>query len=302
MNQTNPQMKTPALVVTVVIDNNPSKTDATLLTEHGLSFHVEVDDHSWLYDVGASRKWAENAKRLGIDSTQIEQLICSHGHKDHTGGLSTFFTLNDHAPVLATKEAFTHTYFSYRHGPIRNISVDQEIVAAHAERIQYIAQNTRLSPHVLAVRNHIHTNAMPAGNQSLKEAAPGEEKKAYQGNDELALAIQLPQGLVILSSCSHNGLLNITASCIQATGCDHVIAFIGGLHLVDSPAGENSQLASNEIIYDDVEKIAQQIKTNYPDLYLYTGHCTGPKAQSTLREALGNHFAPFSSGFRVAFD
>lgn len=295
----------PTLVVTVVIDNNPSEAEPILLTEHGLSFHLAIDGHSWLYDVGASKKWAENANRLGIDINNIEQLICSHGHKDHTGGLATFFALNNHAPVLATNEAFTRSYFSYRHGPSRDISVDKQLVAEQATRIQYITHDTVLSPHVLAVRNQIHDYAMPAGNQSLKETIGNkatDEKRNYQGDDELALAIQLEQGLVILSSCSHNGLLNITASCVKATGCTEVLAFIGGLHLVDSPAGNNDHIAPEEIILDDVQNIAQQIKDNYPNLYLYTGHCTGPKAQAILKKELGNHFASFSSGFSVTFN
>lgn len=298
MTETSKGMTKPTLIVTVVIDNNPSKTDPTLSTEHGLSFHLEVDGHSWLYDVGASRKWATNANHLGIDIHQVEQLICSHGHRDHTGGLATFFLLNNHAPVRTSKEAFNRNYFSYRHGPIRDISVDKSLIAAQANRIQYITHDTRLSPHVLAVRNQCHDYAMPAGNQSLKETID-EDRKPYQGEDELALAIQLAQGLVILSSCSHNGLLNITESCVQATGCSNVLAFIGGLHLVDSPAGNNSHIAPETIIHDDVQQIARQIKEKYPNLHLYTGHCTGPKAMAILQKELGDHVHSFHSGFRI---
>ncbi len=285
--------------ITVVIDNNPSTSCPTLATEHGLSFYIEVDGHTWLYDVGASRRWADNAQALGIDISHIDQLICSHGHRDHTGGLATFLALNDHAPVLATEEAFTRSYFSYRHGPARDISVAKDVVAAHRPRIHYITHDTPLSDHVIAVRNATYTYAMPAGNQSLKESDP---LRPYQGDDELALAIRLEQGLVILSSCSHNGLLNITASCVEATGCSDVIAFIGGLHLVDSPMGDPTKDASEAVQHDDVHQIAQQIKQHYPHLHLYTGHCTGPKALAILQYELGDHVHTFFSGFKLSFE
>lgn len=54
--------------------------------EHGLSFYVETKQHKLLVDTGASDAFIHNAKVLGIDLTQIDSVILSHGHYDHSGG------------------------------------------------------------------------------------------------------------------------------------------------------------------------------------------------------------------------
>lgn len=69
------------------------------LNEHGLSFYVETKKHKLLIDTGASDMFIQNAECLGVDLTQIDTVILSHGHYDHSGGLLPFAKLNPSAKI-----------------------------------------------------------------------------------------------------------------------------------------------------------------------------------------------------------
>lgn len=54
--------------------------------EHGLSLLVEAGEHKVLFDTGASDLFLRNARLLGLDLSDVEYVVLSHGHRDHTGG------------------------------------------------------------------------------------------------------------------------------------------------------------------------------------------------------------------------
>ena len=73
--------------------------------EHGLSLLVEVRDRKVLFDTGASDLFIRNARLMGIDLREVDYLVLSHGHRDHTGGLHHFLRLNERAAVVCKREA-----------------------------------------------------------------------------------------------------------------------------------------------------------------------------------------------------
>ncbi|MEI7942086.1 MAG: MBL fold metallo-hydrolase, partial [Candidatus Riflemargulisbacteria bacterium] len=83
--------------ITTIIDNHAPSSP--LSGEHGLSILIEIDKKMILMDVGQSNLFAENAKTLGINLEEITDLIISHGHYDHTGGLQAFFDNNTTANI-----------------------------------------------------------------------------------------------------------------------------------------------------------------------------------------------------------
>ena len=64
--------------------------DRNLYAEHGLSLYLETRQHKVLFDTGASGRFADNAGKLGISLAEVDTLILSHGHYDHTGGILRF--------------------------------------------------------------------------------------------------------------------------------------------------------------------------------------------------------------------
>ena len=80
--------------ITVLIDNQPDPERPSLETEHGLSFYIQTDKSNILLDVGASDKFLNNAGQLGIDIADVDCLVLSHAHNDHTGGVACFLQHN----------------------------------------------------------------------------------------------------------------------------------------------------------------------------------------------------------------
>jgi len=76
-----------AVEITVLVDNEPSSKDPFLRTERGHSLHVRWNGRSLLLDTGITGLFADNARTLGIRVTEIDTVVLSHGHFDHSGGL-----------------------------------------------------------------------------------------------------------------------------------------------------------------------------------------------------------------------
>ena len=79
--------------ITVLAENN-SRIDNYLLAEPALSLFVEADNKKILFDTGYSDVFLKNAKKLGIDLSRTTDIVISHGHNDHTRGL-TFLDIKD---------------------------------------------------------------------------------------------------------------------------------------------------------------------------------------------------------------
>ncbi len=95
----------------IVLSENTKLNKSKLNTEHGLSILVEKDNNKVLFDTGGPKGTiVQNAKTLNVDLSQVDAVVISHGHNDHSGGLLDFFKLNDKAPVYIKKEALNPHY------------------------------------------------------------------------------------------------------------------------------------------------------------------------------------------------
>ncbi len=75
--------------LTILVDNTVLQSK-NLLGEHGLSFYIEADDKKILFDTGYSDVFLKNAYKMGIDLLDLDYIVLSHGHYDHTWGLSNY--------------------------------------------------------------------------------------------------------------------------------------------------------------------------------------------------------------------
>ncbi|MBQ0090521.1 MAG: MBL fold metallo-hydrolase [Prevotellaceae bacterium] len=269
--------------ITILIDDTPSE-NLMLKHEHGLSFAFSLNNRNYLLDTGLSGKAFENATYLGIDINNINTLILSHGHIDHTGGLSTFATLNSKAKIYASKHITEWDYVSNRHGITHSLSPVKKVLEELKPRLTLIDKDIIIDNNLHLVFNHHNKFLKPQGNKYLHIKSLNTEYTTYNAEDEISVAITESDTLHILSSCSHNGILNIISSCQDATGIKKIGTYIGGLHLLDEVTNE-----------EDIISLIQTIKQNYPELMLYTGHCTGNMAKIKLHE----HFAPNVNFFQT---
>lgn len=93
----------------VNIYNNEALPAKGLKSGHGESFHITIGNQEILFDAGwKGRKLMHNMNRLGINPDEIDRLVFSHGHADHTGGLPAFLkarTISTPIPIIAHSAA-----------------------------------------------------------------------------------------------------------------------------------------------------------------------------------------------------
>lgn len=260
--------------IVVLVDNAADTARPFLLCEHGLSLLIEHDDHRVLCDTGSSGAFLHNARCLGIDVATIDFALVSHGHDDHSGGLSAFFAACGSKAYIHANVA-EERYFSSRKGR-REISCDKGVLAANAGRIHYLTGSKELFPGVFAVQCQCRVHPVPHGNAFLTKIS-GEKEAPDDFSHELSLAIITDAGLVVVSPCSHRGALNIIDECMGETGCSELLAYVGGLHFVDGDGCEC-----------EASLFAEEFVRLYPDARLYTGHCTCDRAKMVLAANMAN--------------
>ena len=264
------------MTITVLIDNALPPDNMNLTAEHGLSFYIETEGKRILCDTGASGLFADNAKAMDIDLAKCDFAFISHGHNDHCGGISRLFETNGHCKAYIHPSVLCEQYYSSRKGEKKSISCEKEVMTTNRQRFKPVDFTKEIADGVFAVQCHCDRHAKPYGNVFLTKNN-GKMEVSDDFEHELSLAFTTPKGLVIISPCSHNGVMNIMQECCKATGSDKVSAFIGGFHFV-----EGEECIKESGIFAD------GITAHYPDTIFYTGHCTCDTAKKILAGKLKN--------------
>ncbi len=272
--------------ITTLVENHADSARPALQEEHGLSFYIENMGHVFMSDVGGSGKFADNAAVLGVDLTRVEALAISHHHYDHGGGLGRFLQENDLATVYL-RQSPDVDYVGYDPSqPIKNIGLDKALLAKYGRRIVMIAETSqvRLGFHLITHIPKVYSK--PSGDQRLK-IKRGDDMKPDTFEHEMVTVVEGADGLVVLTGCAHNGVLNMVEATRQALPGKSIQALVGGFHL------RRENIAT-------VRSIGEQLlATGIPAIY--TGHCTGEEATDALEEVLGERLHRLYTGLEMAF-
>ena len=269
------------LKIVILAENRVQKRG--LIAEHGLSLYIEYGAKKYLFDTGQGLVLSHNAKKLDIDLEQISAVILSHGHDDHTGGLSKILELNPEVEVIAHKNAFISKFkksdnkleFRGNKTKLKNIKNFKNV------------QNQKVVEDGMWVTGEIQTKEKEYINN--KYIQTGEEgKKVDDFSDDISLYFETEKGLVILLGCSHKGVINIVEHIRQKSTRKKIRAILGGMHL------ENK---SNE----EVEEIINYFAKLNLDL-LVPIHCTGRRAAMMMKDKFTNKVKIASVGDSFTFN
>jgi len=278
--------------ITTLVDNRPSPHDAQLVAEWGLSLCVELNGRHLLIDMGASDAFARNAARLSVDIAAIDVAIVSHHHYDHGGGLRRFLELNDHAEIYlgaAPHGDPTVKLFGFVR---KYIGLDQALLAKHAHRFRFVRERTEVLPGVFVLPHIGGQHARPAGNRFLylkrdSVLVPDDFRH------EIVVAIRECDALVVLTACSHNGLLNMVETASAEFPGVPIKAVVGGFHLAKLPPFRGMSETERAVTDMGQAVLAAGIETTW------TGHCTGQAAFEVLRGAMGDRVQEIHTGSRI---
>lgn len=259
--------------IQVLLENTSLCED--LKAEHGLSLYIETDRHKILFDMGQTTAFADNAEKLGIDLSQVDIAILSHGHYDHGGGLRRFMEINHKAPIYLNCYAF----LPYYNGTEKYIGLDQEL--KQSERFVFVEDNLEIEEGITLCSCNHKMRPFAFSNFGLQRM----EQDSIVADDfrhEQYLLLYEEGKKVVVSGCSHKGILNIM-SWLEPD------VLIGGFHLV-----KLDRLKDEEAL----RFVAEELK-KYPASY-YTGHCTGPEQYAFLKEILGEQLEYMRTGMEIS--
>ncbi|HOO37816.1 MAG TPA: MBL fold metallo-hydrolase [Deltaproteobacteria bacterium] len=256
-----------ALKITTLIEDTPGEHKA-LLYEHGLSFFIEKDNFRMLFDTGQSAAYLSNAHELNIDLGRIDCVALSHGHYDHSGGFRALTEITTDFTLFTGQGFFDEKYgVSGQTSEFLGNNFDESFLSGKGIDHQYVHERIReISPGVFLLSDfpRIHEDEMI--NQRFLVLRNGTfHQDLFE--DEIAIAIDTPKGLVVILGCAHPGMKNMLDSAVELLG-KPVYAVLGGTHLVEA-RGNNLELSLTYLKNETIKVIG-------------VSHCTGQEALGRL--------------------
>jgi 7,8-dihydropterin-6-yl-methyl-4-(beta-D-ribofuranosyl)aminobenzene 5'-phosphate synthase len=269
----------------ILVDNRAGEG---LESEHGLAMWIEVDGRRILFDTGSGHVLERNAGRLGIDICSADLLVLSHGHYDHTGGVGRFLRCAPQSHVYCHPGAVLPRY-AIRDGAARSIHMPAESIAAidkvPEDRMHWVQKPLSLGDRV-ALTGHIPRKMSfeDTGGPFYSDYAG---KRPDPIDDDMALWIRTPKGLVVVTGCCHAGVVNTLDYIFHLNDGMKIRALVGGFHLINAAP---PRLAVT----------LQALQAFEIDL-LVPCHCTGDTAVGLFKETFGMRVSPGVAGKMLRF-
>jgi 7,8-dihydropterin-6-yl-methyl-4-(beta-D-ribofuranosyl)aminobenzene 5'-phosphate synthase len=276
------------LQLTILMDDVAAQEGVA--AEHGWSLLIETPVTTVLLDTGASSKALDNAARLGVDLTAVDQIVLSHGHADHTGGLEHVLRATGPKEVLAHPDVFGPKYVrpGRGHSPLY-IGVPRR--RSDYERLGASFILTR-EPRELAPGVFLSGEVTDRG----RGVAPDPRLAVQRGDalvpdpllDDMSLAVRTSRGPIVLTGCAHAGLANIVEHFARLMEAETIVAALGGTHLLDSTPDAVLQHTMDVLGRRGVQQLAPC-------------HCTGTASRAWLAEHFGGEVLHCGVGRRIRF-
>nr|WP_312983576.1 MBL fold metallo-hydrolase [Clostridioides sp.] len=258
-----------------------------LRSEHGLSLYIEKDNLKCLLDTGGSDKFIENAKELGIDLNNLNWVIISHNHSDHIGGLETLLKYNKNVKVIIKSDA--KGAFHYKKLFVsKYIGVDRNIFEIYKDRVIFFTKGCKISDNFYLRSDTVKDPYFICKDKALKEIKKG-KLVPDEFNHELFLTIEEGNKVVVVSACSHSGIVNIVNTTKLLYPDKEISHIIGGFHMMGLGI---KPLNCNENYINEVADILDKSCTEK----ILTCHCTGKKAYKIMKNRIGDKISYLSTG------
>lgn len=245
---------------------------STMQKDWGYAALIEYAGKRILFDTGNnSAVLAQNAKAKGVDLSTLDFVVMSHRHGDHMAGLAYVLSVNPKVKIYAPREGFgvfggdlPSTFYRKDVAlPPEQRYYDGSPPAIMRFGAAWPGVNFELIDRTTEVAPGIHLIALVSDKPGTLELR------------ELSLAINTPDGIVLVVGCSHPGIDKIVAAAAAINPRIHLIA--GGLHLV---------IANDQ----EIEKIVATLHDTFKVTFVAPGHCTGEPTFTALKHAFGDGY------------
>src|ERR1700704_2884013 len=256
----------------ISILNDAFGADPSMTRDWGFSALVEIAGKRILFDTGNDADiFAANVKAKGVDLKTLDFVVLSHRHSDHMAGLNYVLSVNPTVKIYAPKEGFgiygsslPSSFYRkeetlppemryYGGAPPQVMKFG---AAWQGGNFGLIDKTTEIAPGIVLI--------------ALVSDAPGTKELK-----ELSLAVNTPEGIVLLVGCSHPGIEKIVEAAAAINPKIHLIA--GGFHLVTAPD-------------DVIARAVAALKDTFKVESIAPGHCTGEPTFAALKKAFGDRY------------
>jgi 7,8-dihydropterin-6-yl-methyl-4-(beta-D-ribofuranosyl)aminobenzene 5'-phosphate synthase len=270
--------------------------ESPYLGQHGISLLLEgrsgTTIRNILVDVAQNpQALLQNMEMMGVQPQSIDAVVITHCHYDHTQGLVRILeaTGKKDLPVVVHPHLFRLNFVVdpfLRHVGVMWGDAREKIAAAGGTLFE-IRDPLQLMPGVFTSGEIERSTDFEEVGIALKTLDGGKIVEDTMP-DDLSVFVRLRNGgTIILTGCSHAGVVNICRQCRQMTGRQQIEALIGGFHLVE---------ASRERIEKTAAALGELAIRS-----VFAGHCTGFRAQAELLRVFGDRFTPLQTGQRLEF-
>ena len=256
-----------------LIDNSTQRPD--FCAEHGLSLYIEACGKKILFDTGASESFEDNAVRFGVDLKEIDFCVLSHGHYDHANGLMKFMAENETAPIYMNEHAFEPHVAKGG----KDIGLKPEI--KDSGRVIFAGDYLKIAEglELFSCNGKERTHHVPYG--GLDVIKDGEQVPDDFIHEQY-LMITEGDRKILISGCSHKGILNIMEWLTPDI-------LVGGFHFMG--------VESDGFGHDMLENAAKEL-LSYNTVY-YTGHCTGLDQYCYMKQIMGDKVHYLAAGQQI---
>ena len=271
--------------------------DTTFYAQHGISFLIDATSDKGvrnriLMDVGqCSKPVLRNMELLGIDPKSIDIIVLSHCHYDHVGGLiGVLKSIGKEVPIVAHEDIFRpHLVVEPM---LKHVGIGKDIIKESEENGGYwilTREPVKLMRGITTTGEIQEEEREPFERDTVKGLYTIGKKGLIldQLLDDISLAVSTPKGLVIISGCSHAGIVSIVKRSVKLAGDEKIRAVIGGFHLISAKE-------------DRIFKVIESLKS-MKVRKIYTGHCTGFNAEYMLYREFGSDFIKLNCGKIIRF-
>ncbi|NPV81784.1 MAG: MBL fold metallo-hydrolase [Firmicutes bacterium] len=267
--------------VSILVENTARKEK--LWAEHGLSLLVEVKGRRILFDTGQSGEvLIHNSRELGLNLKDIDLVVLSHGHYDHTGGLASLLNEVKCIDLYTHPNAFEKKYVK-ADDRVKEIGspLDMDYLAKSGVKLHLDRKPVKLDEGILLTGEIPGTTDFE---EISREFLVEHDQKLVTDFllDDQTMAIKTRKGLVVILGCSHAGVINTLKYIKSLTGTDGIHAVIGGMHL-EKASISRLQLTLRAFMELGVDKVVPL-------------HCTGFNARTEMARLLGERFELGSVG------
>jgi len=260
--------------VTILMDNT-ALFDRMFVAEHGFSAYIEAEGKRVLFDTGYSGAFLQNAEKMKIDLFDLDYIVLSHGHFDHTGGLWHLIHRFMEAAIEETPHrlprliAHPRCFLPRPKPPLGNIgSILTADEVQRAMPLELSESPVCLTPNLFFLGEIERTfpfEASPPGSRRI--VLPDGSIQEDLILDDTSLAFRGRDGLVVITGCAHAGICNTVEYAKKVCGERRIHDIVGGLHL--------------RTVGPQLIGTLAYLKDLYPDA-LHACHCTSLAAKVAL--------------------